>query len=319
MTGAGTTSVAWTREDSYSSLPSSPTYVYPGRDVAVNTVELQNALQRSRLPDDNEAIEAIAQQLEGALELEYDLVHPWVLTDVFVSEHTDSDSDGVLEWSMGAGQMPTSRWFIGVDVGSSTCERELKGAATTQLQIQISEGSNVRVTQTIVYGDEEKASSMTPGSIEGGDQSPYVYHGGSLTVDGTTQKKMQEATLELTNNGSLDRGWERKAIDAVAGDAEYNLSASKIADDSISSNVTTAYGNSTAPTSTSGIDGVTGEIPLTRGDGDQITFSLSGVRPDTYGWDNIPPTGDERVQEAMELYPNRVTATADVAMADPFA
>lgn len=319
MTGSGTTSVVWTREDSYNSLSADPTYLYPGRDVTVNTLELRNALQRSRLPDDNEAIEAIAQQLEGALELEYDLVHPWMLTDAFVSEHTDSDSDGVLEWAMGSGQMPTSRWYIGVDVKGSVCEREIKGAATTQLQIQISEGSNVRVSQTIVYGDEEKATSMTPGSIEGGDQSPYVYHGGSLTVDGTTQKKMQEATLDLTNNGSLDRGWNRKAIDAIAGDSEYSLSASKIVDDSLSSNVTHAYGNSTAPVSTSGIDGVTGEIPLTRGDGDQITLSLSGVRPDTYGWDNIPPSSDERVQESIQFFVDVVTAEADVSMADPFA
>jgi hypothetical protein len=319
MTGAGTTSVVWTREDSYGTLPTGPTYVYPGRDVQVSSLELRNALQRSRLPDDNEAIEAVAQQLEGAYEIEYDLCHPWALTDVFVSEHTDSDSDGVLEWSMGAGQMPTSRWYIGVDVGSSTCERELKGAATTSLQVQISDGSNVRVSQTIVYGDEEKNSSMTPGSIEGGDQSPYVYHGGSLTVDGTTQKKMQEATLEITNNGSLDRGWNRKAIDAVAGDAEYNLSASKIVDDSLSSNVTLAYGNSTAPVSTSGIDGVSGELPLTRGDGDEITLSLTGVRPDTYGWDNIPPSGDERVQESIQFFVDVVTAEADVSMADPFA
>lgn len=318
MTGAGTTSVVWTREDAYGSLPSSPTYVYPGRDVQVSNVELRNALQRSRLPDDNEAIEAVAQQLEGALEIEYDLCHPWMLTDIFVNDDTDTNADGVLEWAMGSGQMPTSRWYIGVDVAGSVTERELKGAATTSLQLQVSEGSNVRVSQTIVYGDEAKNTSMTPGSIVGGDQSPYVYHGGSLTVDATTQKKMQEGTLEITNNGSLDRGWNRKAIDAIAGDADYNLSATKIADDSLSSNVTLAYGNSSAPVSDSGISGVSGELKLTRGDGDVIRFPLTGVRPDSLGWDNIPPTGDERVQESIQFFVDVVEARADVTMADPF-
>ncbi|MFC6765436.1 phage tail tube protein [Natrinema soli] len=319
MTGAGTTSVCWTREPSFLTAPSTPTYVHAGRNASVNEIELSNALERSRLPDDNEAVESIAQNLEGALALEYDLVHPWMLTDAFVSNHTDDDSDGVLEWSMGRGQMPTSRWFIGVDIGSNTVERVPKAAITTQLQLQVSLNSNARVTQTLVYADETKNTTMTPGTIVGGDQSPYVYHGGSFTVDGTTQKKMQSGSIDITNGGSLDQGWNRKAVDAVAGDADYTVNATKIATEETSSNVTLAYGNSNAPATSSGIDGVPGKLQLTRGDGDQITLSMEGVTTNTYGWDNVPPSGDERVQEGIELYPTRVTASADVSMADPFA
>ena len=318
MTGAGTTSVCWTREPGFLESPVDPTYVHAGRNVSVNDIELSNALERSRLPDDNEAVESIAQNLEGALALEYDLCHPWALTDAFVSEPTGGDPDP-LEWTMGRGQMPTSRWFIGVDTGSNTVERVPKAAITTQLQLQVSLNSNVRVTQTLVYADEEKNTSMTPGTIVGGDQSPYVYHGGSFTVDGTTQKKMQSGTIDITNGGSLDQGWNRKAVDAVAGDADYTVNATKIATEETNSNVTLAYGNSNAPATSSGIDGVPGELQLTRGDGDQITIPMESVTTNTYGWDNIPPSGDERVQEAIELYPNRITASADVTMADPFA
>lgn len=318
MTGAGTTQVAWTREPDYGDSPTDPTYVYPGRNVQVTDISLQNALERSRLPDDNEAAEAIAQRFSGALSLEYDLTHPWMLTDVFVSE-SEEDVDGVHSWSMGRGQMPSSRWYIGVDVGSAEAERELKGAVTPQLQLQITEGQNVRVTQTLVYGDEEKHSSLTPGDVVGGDESPYVYHGADLTIDASTYKKLQQGTLEITNNGALDYGWERKAIDAVAGNADYSLSVSKIVTDTVSDNVALAYGNNTAPVSTAGIDGVNGDLPITRGDGDQIAFSLEGIRPDTYGWDNIPPTGEDRVQEAIQMFVDRVTASADVTMSDPFA
>jgi len=246
MTGAGTTSVCWTREPGFLESPVDPTYVHAGRNVSVNDIELSNALERSRLPDDNEAVESIAQNLEGALALEYDLCHPWALTDAFVSEPTGGDPDP-LEWTMGRGQMPTSRWFIGVDTGSNTVERVPKAAITTQLQLQVSLNSNVRVTQTLVYADEEKNTSMTPGTIVGGDQSPYVYHGGSFTVDGTTQKKMQSGTIDITNGGSLDQGWNRKAVDAVAGDADYTVNATKIATEETNSNVTLAYGNSNAP------------------------------------------------------------------------
>lgn len=316
MTGAGTTTVAWTREDDFMSLPSDPTYVHAGRNVEVQDMTLSNALERSRVATDNEAIESIAQDLSGALSLSYDLVHPWPLTDAFVDEPTDNN--GTLEWSMGSGQMPTSRWYIGVDVGSATVERELKGAATTQLQIQISQGSPVSVTQTIVYGDEEKNTSITPGTIEGKSESPYVFHGADFDLDGTTQKKMQQGTLEITNGGALDRGWARKAVDAVAGEANYSLTASKIADASTDDNVALAYGATDSPTTDGDISAVDAEIPITRADGDEIRFPLTGVRPNTYGWDNIPPTGETRVQEAIEFHVNRVEAEADVSMTDPF-
>ncbi|WP_254766504.1 phage tail tube protein [Salinilacihabitans rarus] len=318
MTSAGTTSVAWTREDSFLTAPSTPTYVYPGRNVSVEDVSLQNALQRSRLPDDNEAVEAIAQTLEGALSVQYDLVHPWALTDVFGQDGVD-DGTGVLEWAMGAGQMATSRWYLGVDIAGSVAERELQGAATTQFQIQVSQGQPVRVTQTLVYADEALNTALTPGSIVGGDESPYVFHGGDLQVDATTQKKMQQGTLEIANGAGLDRGWDRTAVDAQLGDAEYTLNASKIATAETPTNVALAYGSTGATAPQDSIDAVTGSLDLTRGDGDSITFPLTGVRPNSYGWDNIPPSGDERVQEAIEMYVDVVEAAADVSMADPFA
>ncbi|QLK25411.1 phage tail tube protein [Natrinema zhouii] len=318
MTGAGTTNVAWTREPSFAGDPSTPTYVYPGRNVSVTDLTIERALERSRLPDDNEAVESIATALEGALAVEYDLCHPWMLTDAFVSDDTDSDSDGVLEWSMGRGQMPSSRWYIGVDVGASVCERELKGAATTQLQIQISQNAPARVTQTIVYADEDENTSLTPGDVVGGDESPYMFHGADLTIDSSTKKKLQSGTLTITNGGSLDTGWNQVAIDAVAGDANYSLSVSKIADDSISENLSLAYGSSGATSPGDSVDGVSGEIPIIRADGDQITFPLTGVRPNSLSWDNIPPGDEERVQELFEFYVDRVEATADVTMSDPF-
>lgn len=320
MTGAGTTSVAWTREPSFNSDPSSPTYVYPGRNVNVTDLTLENALQRSRLPDDNEAIEAIAQQLEGAISVEFDLVHPWMLTDVFVASPTDP-GDGTDEWTMGSGQMPSSRWYIGVDVAGNVTERELMGVATTSLSVNISQGSPARVTQTMVYADEEPNTSLTPGSVVGGDESPYIFHGADFTLDSTTRKKMQSGTLDLTNGGALDRGWGRKAVDAVAGNADYSLSISKIVDDTISDNLELAYGSSgaTSPATDGQIDAVDGSITLTRGDGDTIDFALTGVRPNSLSWDNIPPSGEQRVQESIEMVIDSVTANADVTMTDPFA
>lgn len=317
MTGAGTTTVAWTREPNFAEDPTDPTYVYPGRNVNVTDLSLERALQRSRLPDDNEAIESIATALDGALTVEYDLCHPWALTDAFVSDYTDTD--GTLEWSMGRGQMPTSRWYIGVDAGSSVCERELKGAATVQYQVQISQQSPVRVTQTIVYADELTNTSLTPGDIVGGDESPYVFHGADLVIDASTKKKLQSGTLDITNNGSLDTGWNQVAVDAVAGDADYTLNVNKIATESISDNVSLVYGSTSATSPEDDIEHVDGDIEIVRGDGDTITFPLSGIGHNSLSWDNIPPSGDERVQEGIELYVNRVEATGNVSMADPFA
>lgn len=318
MTGAGTTDIAWTQEDAFGSIPGDPTYVYPGRNVQVTEIDLDNALQRSRLPDQIQSEESIAQLVEGAFAIEYELTLPWHHEFALGAEPTEAD--GTHTWEVTPGQIPTQRYYVGINTFDGTAERELKGVVTTQLQYQLSVGETVRATQTCIYADEQKNTSITPGTIEGGDESAYVFHGGDLVVDSDTLKKIQQATLEIPNGAHLHRGWEgRKAVDAAIGAVDPTLTVTKIVDAETSSLLTLAYGNATAPTDNSDVDGADATLTFERG-ADEITFDLGNeVTPNTYGWENIPPTDEEDVQESIQFHvPAIDEVTADVAAAYPF-
>jgi len=93
MTGAGTTSVCWTREPGFLESPVDPTYVHAGRNVSVNDIELSNALERSRLPDDNEAVESIAAVADGGTATD------WSLYDIDLTSVAMVDVRAQLEFA----------------------------------------------------------------------------------------------------------------------------------------------------------------------------------------------------------------------------
>ena len=52
MTGAGSSEVAFSLEDSFATLPDAPSWTQPGLDIEVGSASLERALTRARNPDD---------------------------------------------------------------------------------------------------------------------------------------------------------------------------------------------------------------------------------------------------------------------------
>lgn len=272
MSGAAT--VAYADEDSYlGSVVTDPTYYQPGKDVTVQDLELSNALQRVRDPSAAEAALSVATRLEGAVAVAFTMTN--------VEWHTLVTNDG-SDSSLTPGQMPSTRWFVGVDYASGTVERELKGVVPLEWSLEYTEGGLITVTLTMAYGDESKNTSITPGTVsKGGD--PFVFHGAALDIDGVAQTKMSSATLSMSNISRLQRGAQRKPVDAVVAAPEASLNAQTAFTEADQLEV--AYGNASAP-ATGDISSVSGSLTVDNGT-TTATYNLSNVKPDTYSWADV--------------------------------
>lgn len=276
---SGSAQAIFAKEQSFLGSPvdsdsdGSPEYYDPGKGTRTQDVELTNALQRIREGDSAEAVESIATRLEGALAVQFTMNSTeWL--DLVTNDGSGS--------SLVPGQMPSSRWFVGVDYINGTAERELKGVIPLDYRIQYQEGETVTVSLTMAYADETYNTSLTPSNVqEGGD--PFVFHGTSLTVDGVTQTKMQSATLSMQNIARLQRGAQRKAVDAVVAAPTAALDAETIVSET--DQLQLAYGNANAP-ATSGVSSVSGSFEISNGT-TTTTWSLSQVKPDTYNWTDV--------------------------------
>ena len=286
MTGGGTASVAFAKESSFmgalvddDDADSDPDYFAPGRNVQVQDVELSNALQRMREPDEVESVESIAQNLEGAFAV-----------SAVVSADVHADVQDIIFNDAGAGfkkgLAATSRWFVGVDYYSGTAERELLGVTPLEYRVEYQQGGMVRYTLTAAYADEKRATSITPANIvQATDGSSVPHHGVTLTVDAAAQTKLQSATLSISNIARFQWGSERKALDAVIAAPQSTLDAEAIF--SGSSQLEIAYGAAAATTPQDSLSSVTGSLELAASTGTVATFTLAKLKPDTYNWSDL--------------------------------
>lgn len=312
MTGTRTIAYLHEPDGNYLGSPSDTTYKIPGKNPSVEDLSIENALQRMRYPDDPQTLDSIAQQFEGAIGLSWTQTEPWYLNHVYGDPPTaggETSAPYTYTWTFTPNLIQSSRWFMGLNHASGTVERSIKGAVFPQLQFQISVGEEVRVTATGFYGDEQYNTSVTPGSLHGKSAPPMVFHGGSLEIpNSTTIVKPQEATLEINTGGRAQRAWQRKPIDAVIGNVETSLNLSKIITGG--SQLTLAYGNSTAP-STSGVDGAaTGTLRFESDGTPALEHQLTRVTPNSYNWQDLA-NRDADVLEDIQYNVDEIQTVAE--------
>lgn len=302
MTGAGSASLAFAKESSFGSLPADPTYYLPGRNPVVQNLSLQNQLARMRTPDNAEAVDSLAGNLEGAIAVSYAMsadTHEHVQDIVFNDGGTGFD---------GAGHATTSRWYLGVDYMDSvsttaTAERVLKSTIPLEYQLQYQQGTNtVQETLTMGYADEEKNTAITPGSITGPtDGNDVPFHGTSLTVDGATVEKLQSAQLSFSNLSRFHRDASRTAVDAVCGPVETSLDMAAIY--STNDYLEAAYGGDGATSPQDQLASVAGELEFDVDGTSVATYTLPKLKPDSYEWADLI-AGDTDLTDPVTYHVN---------------
>ena len=314
MTGRET--IAFVHEGSYGESPTDNDMKSPGRNIEINEMALSNALQRQRDPGEVESSNTVETRLEGAFSLSFDACSPWWLNHVFGTAPTaggEAATPYTYEWALAAGRVQSSRWYVGVDYLTGTVERELKGVIFPSMSVQIQEGEPVRIDLTGVYGDETKNTAVTPAAQPSPASESLIFHGGSFSVDGTEQTKLQEGTLDVQTNARLQRGWSRKPVDAVMGNVETTLDVTKILTGT--DLISLAYGNSNAPAATA-VDGAGAGVLTFQSPGDTaLRFDLTGLTPEQYNWQGVGPV-EQDATEPTQYVVDQVTATASTTAAN---
>lgn len=303
MSGAGSATVAYALEDGYLGAPKdvdgdgNVDYWQPGRNITVGEIPLQRALSRSRDPDSPTPAGSIAQNVEGAISVSFDLAGDHWHELVF-------NNGTATGWVDGA--MPSSRWYFGANALPGVTERVAKGAVVTGAQMQYQQGQTNRVELQLIYGDEEKNSGITPSGITAPSTNDvYAGHGADLSIDTVAQTKLQNATLDLSPNARFHRGPSQHPLDAVIG--AVNPSLSMAATFETDDNLSAAYGSSTATSVEAVVNGVGGTLEFTNALGATITYDLSYIQPDQYDWTDLV-NAENDLNEQIEYH------VADVAV-----
>ena len=313
MTGSSTIAYQHEPVGDYLGSPTMAEYIVPGANLSVQDLTLSNAVARMDVPNQAAAVDAVAGNFEGAIGIQGTLTSesPWLLNHVYGDTPTaggESSAPYTYTWTPRLGRAQSSRWYIGVNHLDGTSERIIKGAVFPQLSLSINVGEEVTFSATGFYGDEQGASSITPGTITGKDADPMMFHGGSLEIPNSTQVvEPQEGTLDLQTNIRDVRTWARKPVDAAMGSHEPSLSLSKIITGT--SMRTLAYGNSSAPATS--VDGAaTGTLRFDSAGTGALEAQMSGVTPDEYNWTQVA-NKDEDSMEDIQFTVNAVDMMAE--------
>ncbi|QLH80981.1 phage tail tube protein [Halosimplex pelagicum] len=299
MTGAGSAQVAYTVEDSYGAGPQAePTWIQPGIDVTVGDLTVDQALERSRHPNDPTPAGSREGNWEGAQSLS------WVLTDDQFHELVFADGGTALPSS--AMEAPSATWYFAVDMPDGTTEtRTPTGATVTDATVTYEQGSDVQVELTILYGFEP-TDVTTPAEADiqqPTDDQAFTWHGATFTVDGTNQALMQSASLSLSGLARFRRGQSRHPYDAVTGAIEPSLSTD--------ATFTERDQLALAVDDTAG-DAPVGKVPATlsfeNGQGDTIGYDLTDCQPTSCSWSDLV-AADADLSEPIDYH------VADVAVA----
>lgn len=305
MTGAGSASVFWTLENSFAAGPQTdPTWYLPGKNITVSELAVNQALQRTRDPDDPTPDGSREGPWEGAATVS------WDITDANWHDLVFADGGTALPHS--SMLAPTASWYFGIDLpDGSTIPRTPVGTAVVDAAIEYNRGEHNRVELTMLFGDEDDSiSEPDEANIERptNDQI-YTYHGSDLVVDGTAQALMQSCTLQLSNLSRMRTGQSRKPYDAVTGAIEPSLSSNATLTENDQKTL------SAASTSNGGVEivgAVDAVFSMENGLGDTIEYALSGVQPTTYSWADLV-AADTDLSEPIDYHVADVEATETTA------
>lgn len=297
MTGPGAAEVAYAVEDSYNTLPGSPTWKQPGMDIEVGSASLENALQRSRHPDSPLPQGSRPGNLEGAYNITFSQDKDQDIHELIFPKSSNT------QLASGADTVPTATWYLSADVIGDTEERFLAGAAVESVTWNYNQGQKNTVDLTVIYGDEPEVGGShgsAPGAISQPAKADIVmWSDTDFQIDAASVSKLQSLSLTISGLARFRRGQQREPVDAVVGAYEPSLSVQAILEDNTQQQL--AYGSSTAVEPLDTID----ETDCTLIFDPASNLNVIGVQPNSFDWSQL--VSEEDVQDPTEYHVKNVS------------
>lgn len=288
MPGAGSATLIGQHEDAYASSLVAGDPFEMGRDPSITELDLNQQLERMRNADSVWDVEAVAQNVEGAVGIEAIVsadVHAEVEQIAFNSGGTSIDGTSLAN---------SARILVGVDWATGSADRELQGCIPGEYRISYDQGENVTYSLTMFYADETPSANIdttTVTEVTDGSSVPFwnfdlQLDGGSIAVD-----DLQSAELAISDIARPQYGASRTANRGVIDAPSASLDVEAILRSA--DRLDFARGNSTG-TLPDNVDSVPGTITLTAADGTAVsTYNLAAVHPgEGYSWNRVIDTED---------------------------
>jgi len=283
MTGVGTGEVYYADEDTFKTLPGTPTWYEPGESITIDDLTLVRNLQRKRKPDDPRPEGSRAGNREVSLSLS------WSLTDT--NWHNMALANGGTGLATSGALAPTTSWYISSDTLSTLQEGFVQGGAVKSWNVEYTQGEDVSVSMSIIgatWIDAADASApSTPAApVRPSKDDIVTFAGADFNLNGSQlSTKLQSFNFEVSNAARFRRGQQQEPVDAVVAAYEPQFSVTAVLEDGTQREL--AYGTSGATAPQDTVDESTGEITLANPAGSLVTYNLAKLQPEDTSWSNV--------------------------------
>jgi hypothetical protein len=292
---AGAAKVAFSEESTFNgSLVDDTNWSQPGTNITVTGPTIERNQTRNRQPDDPRPQNSRPGNLVGSATVEFTLTGGVDDQDwhdlVFHNSGTALGKSGDAP--------PSAQFYFSSERLSGTKDRVVSGTVVTDAEIVWSQAEDVRVSLTLAFADETDASDppsdseITQPSVSG----VHAFHGADIDVDGTDQTLLSSMTLSLSNLARMRYGQSQIAHSATIAGYEPSLSTDAIYTES--DQLDQAL---TGRSSGDLVGSTSATIEFTNGDGDTITYTVSGAQPNSHDWSDLV-SPDTELSEPVDYH-----------------
>lgn len=302
MTLAGSASVYFSDEDSFKTLPGTPTWYEPGEDITIDNLTLQRNLDRKRKPDDPRPQGSRAGNREVAMSLS------WSLTDT--NWHSMALANAGTGLATTGSLAPTATWYVKSNTLPGTEEGFVQGGAVESWSLEYNQGEDVTVSVTIIGATwidaaDTGAPAVPTSPVRPSKDDIVTFAGADFNLNGSQlSTKLQSFTFEVSSAAQFERGQQQPPVRAVVGPYEPSFSVTAILEDSTQRELAYGTAGATAPQDT--VDSSSGQITLANPAGTLVTYNLANLQPTEYSWESLL-SADESTSEPTTYHATDIT------------
>ncbi|UIO98898.1 hypothetical protein Hbl1158_10165 [Halobaculum sp. CBA1158] len=202
----------------------------PGGNAVMDTNEVTNNGTRIYLPASNRAFDIKPGTFEGAWAISFDLTSPWFLRAILGSPTTVDNGDGTYTHTYDGDPEPFQllEGYEGAGV-----ERGVAGCIAQNVTVDPTvDEDTARVTMEGFFVDDGYDTPASLTSQAEISKSVLGYEHATLSLDGTEEKIVRDASLSLSaNTRPYDGFGQRTSIDYFVGAFEPTIDYTKVEDD----------------------------------------------------------------------------------------